>query len=104
MLTHLAGPGVMGSSGCLENENSYTIEKLQATAERYVEELVGINRRVGELEAENRSLRQLPAGKPESTEAPHGFGTPPREPAPDAFTRTRNDEVVFDQPSHSNPL
>jgi len=26
MLTDLAGPGVMGSSGCLENENSYTID------------------------------------------------------------------------------
>src|SRR5687767_10944998 len=27
MLTDLAGPGVMGSSGCLENENSFTIEQ-----------------------------------------------------------------------------
>lgn len=25
-LTHLAGPGVMGSSGSLENENSFTIK------------------------------------------------------------------------------
>jgi chromosome segregation ATPase len=67
------------------------VEKLQSTAERYVSELVGINRRVGELEAENRSLRQLPAGKSETT---------PKEPVPDVFTHTRNDEVVYDQPTH----
>jgi|SRR5688572_16397578 len=29
MLTDLAGPGVMGSSGCLENENSFTIKQVK---------------------------------------------------------------------------
>jgi chromosome segregation ATPase len=67
------------------------IEKLQSTNERYVEERVRISRRAGELEAEIRTLRQLPAGKSE---------TPPKEPAPDASTSMRNDEVVYDQPSN----
>jgi excisionase family DNA binding protein len=31
MLTDLAGPGVMGISGCLENENSYTIKVSRKT-------------------------------------------------------------------------
>jgi hypothetical protein len=47
------------------------VEKLQTTTERYVEQLVGINRRVGELEAENRTLRQLPEGKQETS--PRGW-------------------------------
>src|SRR5688500_1232662 len=32
MLTDLAGPGVMGSSGCLENENSFTIKQAHEIA------------------------------------------------------------------------
>jgi chromosome segregation ATPase len=64
------------------------VKKLQSTAERYVDELVGINRRVGELEAENRTLRQLPVGKSD---------TPSKESAADAFTPERNDNVAVDQ-------
>ena len=67
------------------------VEKLQTTAERYVDELVGINRRVGELEAENRTLRQLPVGKSD---------TPSKESAADAFTPERNDNIAVDQRYH----
>jgi hypothetical protein len=55
------------------------VEKLQTTTTRYVDELVGINRRVGQLEAENRSLRQLPAGRYETREVDDGDQPHPEE-------------------------
>jgi hypothetical protein len=75
------------------------VEKLQETTTRYVDELVGINRRVGQLEAENRSLRQLPAGDrstPRNAEDSSGVREEYRRP----FEPTPGPDMTDDQPGN----
>jgi hypothetical protein len=73
------------------------IEKLQFTNERYVEQLVGINRMVGELEAENRVLRQLPPPGTSRADNPEDDGQPPPASVPhDAFDAARAIHVIHD--------
>ena len=57
-----------------------------------------ITRRVGELEAENRTLRQLPAGN-RSISMPHGYTNAPlrsREPERRPFDSTLGPDVTPD--------
>jgi hypothetical protein len=78
------------------------VEKLQTTNAKYVDDLIGINRRVGELEAENRTLRQLPEGDRQS-----GNDDPPTSrPAPaeqDLFEPAQDTEVMQDAFTNHNP-
>jgi hypothetical protein len=73
------------------------VEKLQSQSERYVQELVGINRLVGQLEAENRTLRQLPAGRREAY-----VDEPSASAAPDPYISESSLEAdaSFDQPNN----
>jgi phage shock protein A len=83
------------------------VEKLQTTTERYVGELVGINRRVGQLEAENRTLRQLPAGRPETRDVRDVYdpNSPRPEESPrDAYGSAYTSEAIHDQPDNQPPF